>query len=152
MVRTEGIKKHFIDSRKGIVKAVDGISITAKPGEIFGLLGVNGAGKTTLLRLLSTVLTPTEGTAEVAGYAAGLDVVSSQTVMQFIEEARDEGKTVVFSTHIMTEVDRLCNHVAVIHNGTICAEGSVAQLKERAGEENLERVFLKLVGELKEAA
>jgi sodium transport system ATP-binding protein len=82
---------------------------------------------------------------------AGLDVVTSQTVMQFIEEARDFGKTVIFSTHIMSEVDRLCNHVAVIHDGVIKAEGTVADLKRQAGEENLERVFLKLVGELRES-
>lgn len=248
MVRTDGIAKHFIDPKKGVVKAVDGVSITAKPGEIFGLLGVNGAGKTTMLRMLSTVLTPTSGSAEVAGYdvvkqaekvranigfmststalygrlssremiqyfgelyglkgahlkermdyvieklqlhefidrlcdklstgqkqrvsiartilhdppvlffdepTAGLDIVTNQTVMQFIEEARDVGKTVVFCTHIMAEVDRLCDNVAVIHDGVIKAEGTVAQLKEQSGEENLERVFLKLVGELRGAA
>jgi sodium transport system ATP-binding protein len=248
MVRTEGIRKHFADPKKGLVKAVDGVSITAKPGEIYGLLGVNGAGKTTMLRMLSTVLTPTEGTAEVAGYdvvqhpekvranigfmststalygrlsskemiqyfgelyglsgarlkermdyvidkldmhefidrlcdklstgqkqrvsiartilhdppvlffdepTAGLDVVASQSVMQFIEEARDSGKTVLFCTHIMTEVDRLCNHVAVIHDGVIKAEGTVADLKAQSGEENLELVFLKLVGQLRGAA
>jgi len=80
---------------------------------------------------------------------AGLDVVTSQTVMEFIESAREEGKTVVFCTHIMSEADRLCDRVAVIHDGVIKAEGTVAQLKEQAGEENLERVFLKLVGELR---
>src|SRR4029079_17567180 len=44
------------------------VSFTARPGEIFGLLGPNGAGKTTILRMLSTVLTPTSGTARICGY------------------------------------------------------------------------------------
>jgi len=76
---------------------------------------------------------------------SGLDVVTSQSVMQFIEESRDQGKTIVYCTHIMSEVERLCDDVAVIHNGTIRGEGSVEQLKSQAGEATLERAFLKLV-------
>lgn len=77
---------------------------------------------------------------------AGLDVVTAQTIMEFIEEVRSTGKTVVFSTHIMSEVDRLCDQVTVIHQGRVCGRGSVPELKEQASEENLERAFLKLVG------
>src|SRR4051794_37741133 len=68
MVRTRELAKHFTDPKLGLKKAVDGISFEAKPGRIFGLLGVNGAGKTTTLRVLSTVIKPTSGTAEVAGH------------------------------------------------------------------------------------
>jgi sodium transport system ATP-binding protein len=241
MVRTHGLKKHFKDPKTGLKKAVDGIDIEAKPGRIFGLLGANGAGKTTVLRMLSTVITPTAGSAEVAGFdivqqseqvrasigfmssstalygrltsrevleyfgrlyglddsrlkermkyvidklqidefadrlcdklstgqkqrisiartilhdpnvlffdepTAGLDVVSSQTVMEFIEEARDQGKTVVFSTHIMSEVERLCDDLAVIHDGLIVASGTPDTMREATGEQNLERAFLQLV-------
>lgn len=80
----------------------------------------------------------------------GLDVVTSQTVMQFIEEARDHGKTIIFSTHIMSEVERLCDHVVVIHNGVVRCEGTVDTLIQQSGEKGLERAFLRLVGELKE--
>jgi sodium transport system ATP-binding protein len=76
---------------------------------------------------------------------AGLDVVLSQTVMEFIEEARDSGKTIVFSTHIMSEVERLCDQVAIIHDGQLRGEGTVDELKNRAGESTLEKAFLKLV-------
>jgi sodium transport system ATP-binding protein len=242
MVRTFELKKHFRDQKGRTVKAVDGVSFEAKPGEVFGLLGVNGAGKTTCLRMLSTVLWPTSGRAEVAGYdvrkdsasvrssigflsnstalygrltpretlayfgglyglsgkrlseriayavealgiepyidrlcdklstgqkqrlsiarailhdppvlffdepTVGLDVLTSQTVMEFIEGVRDQGKTVVFSTHIMSEAERLCDRIAVIHHGLICGEGSVQDLLDSTGEESLEKAFLKVVG------
>ena len=76
---------------------------------------------------------------------SGLDVVTSQTVMEFIEEARDLGKTVVFSTHIMSEVERLCDDLAVIHDGVIVAKGTPQSIKDLAGEQSLERAFLSLV-------
>lgn len=244
MIRTEGLSKHFEDPKKGVVKAVDGVSIEARPGKVFGLLGVNGAGKTTMLRMLSTVIKPTGGHATVAGFdvvehgdkvraaigfmsnstalygrltglevlsyfgqlyglegarlqerldfvirkldldefkdrlcdkmstgqkqrvsiartilhdpgvlffdepTSGLDVVTSQSVMEFIEESRDQGKTVVYCTHIMSEVERLCDEVAVIHEGRIKGQGSVEELKTLTGQATLERSFLQLVDAL----
>ncbi|WMW24339.1 ATP-binding cassette domain-containing protein [Methanolobus sediminis] len=62
-IRTEGISKHYEQ-----VKAVKGINIEVKKGELFGLLGPNGAGKSTLIGMLATMLRPTEGTARVWGY------------------------------------------------------------------------------------
>ena len=50
----------------GDIRAVDGISFTVEPGEVFGFLGPNGAGKTTAIRVLVTRLLPTSGTAKVA--------------------------------------------------------------------------------------
>ncbi len=76
---------------------------------------------------------------------AGLDVVLSQTVMEFIEDARNLGKTIIFSTHIMSEVERLCDEVAIIHQGKIKGEGTVAELKSMTQEASLEKAFLKLV-------
>ena len=64
MIRVEGIGKSF--GKKREVRAVDDVSFIAPDGEITGLLGPNGAGKTTLLRMLSTLVTPDEGTAKVA--------------------------------------------------------------------------------------
>jgi sodium transport system ATP-binding protein len=63
MIEVENLAKHF-----GAVKAVDGVSFSARDGEVLGLLGPNGAGKTTTMRLLATVLRPTSGTARVDGH------------------------------------------------------------------------------------
>jgi ABC-2 type transport system ATP-binding protein len=67
MIETHDLSKHFDD-----FKAVDGVSLTVKPGQILALLGQNGAGKTTTVRMLTALLYPTRGWAKVNGY----DVVS----------------------------------------------------------------------------
>jgi sodium transport system ATP-binding protein len=79
---------------------------------------------------------------------AGLDVLASQTVMEFIEQRREIGKTVVFSTHIMSEAERLCDRIAVIHSGRLAAIGTLDELRELTGEDRLEAVFLNLVREV----
>jgi sodium transport system ATP-binding protein len=76
---------------------------------------------------------------------AGLDVLTSQTIMEFIESCRDRGKTVIFSTHIMSEVQRLCDQVSIIHNGTICASGSPSELMANKNATTLEQAFLAFV-------
>jgi sodium transport system ATP-binding protein len=70
MVTVEGLTKVFREGSPGEVRAVDGISFEAKPGEVFGLLGPNGAGKTTTLRMLSTILRPTSGRVILDGVDA----------------------------------------------------------------------------------
>src|SRR5262245_34644053 len=68
MIEVDGLCKTFHDTAGRPVRAVDGVSFTARPGEILGLLGPNGAGKTTTLRILCTLLQPAAGTARVAGF------------------------------------------------------------------------------------
>ncbi len=63
-IEVENLVREF---RKG-PRAVDGISLTVQPGEIYGFLGPNGAGKSTTVLMLTTLLPPTSGTARVAGY------------------------------------------------------------------------------------
>lgn len=241
MIVTQGLTKRFVDNKGGAVVAVDDLSIVARPGRVFGLLGCNGAGKTTTLRMLSTVVDPSSGSATIDGLdvvrdsgavrarigflststalygrltaretlayfgglyglsgpelkrrldeaidrleigsfadrlcdklstgqkqrvsiaratlhnppvlffdepTAGLDVVASQAVLEVIESARDRGQTVVFSTHIMSEVERLCDDVAVIHDGRLVGLGTADELKTTTGEQTLEGAFLKMV-------
>src|SRR5262249_20428822 len=68
MIRVEHLTKSFRDLRRGQVLAVEDLCFEARPGEVCGLLGPNGAGKTTAMRILCTVLRPTSGTANIAGY------------------------------------------------------------------------------------
>jgi sodium transport system ATP-binding protein len=223
------------------VRAVDDVSFSCRAGEVFGLLGLNGAGKTTTLRMLSTVLTPTAGTARINGHdirddaqavrrsigflsgttglyhrltaeetlrffgefhglsgaeldgrvehvlatfgidkyrgqrceklstgmkqkvsigravvhdppvlvfdepTSGLDVLAAQATLEFVEACRDAGKCVLFSTHIMSEVERLCDRIGIIHQGTLRALGTLEELRERTGEHYLEEVFRRIV-------
>ncbi len=64
------VTKGWVNRKREVVKAVDGISFEVKKGEIFGLLGQNGAGKTTIIKMLITLLAPTSGTCKVLGYNA----------------------------------------------------------------------------------
>jgi ABC-2 type transport system ATP-binding protein len=66
MIRAEGLTRTF-----GSFRALDGVSFRVREGEVFGLVGPNGAGKTTLLKILATLLPPTSGRAEVAGWEVG---------------------------------------------------------------------------------
>jgi len=241
LVEAEGLAKYFPDPHGGEVRAVDDLSFRARAGQVFGLLGLNGAGKTTTLRMLSTVLTPTAGTARLAGFdihrdpervresigflsgttglyhrltpretlrffgqfhglsgsalearvesvlqlfgiegfadqrceklstgmkqktnigrtvvhdppilildepTSGLDVLAAQATLEFVEQCREDGKCVVFSTHIMSEAERLCDRIAIIHEGTIRAEGTLEELRAQTGKHYLEDVFRAVV-------
>lgn len=75
----------------------------------------------------------------------GLDVLSTRALRQTLRRLRDEeGKCIVFSSHIMQEVERLCDHVVVISHGRTVAEGSVPELLERTGEHDFEDAFVGL--------
>ncbi len=75
----------------------------------------------------------------------GLDVMTARTIVTFIRECRDRGKTVIFSTHVMSEVEKLCDSIGIIHDGKLLAEGTLAQLREKHGETDLEEIFVKVV-------
>jgi sodium transport system ATP-binding protein len=244
MIETLGLSKVFKDKKRGLIRAVDNVSFTCKPGRIYGLLGANGAGKTTTLRMLATILEPTDGTAIVGGYdvidapekvraqvgflstatalyprltsqemveyfgrlngldectlknrldeiftrldmngfrdrrcdklstgmkqktsiartlihdpqvmifdepTLGLDIMTARTIIQFIRECRDRGKTVIFSTHVMSEVEKLCDVIGIIQSGKLLTEGTLAELREKHQEQDLEEIFVKVVAPL----
>ncbi len=75
----------------------------------------------------------------------GLDVLVARTLVGFIRDCRTRGKTVIFSTHVMSEAEKLCDTIAIIHDGRILAEGSLAQLRQRAGAQDLEDIFINVV-------
>ncbi len=76
---------------------------------------------------------------------AGLDVLAARTVVEFMKQARVQGKCVVFSTHIMHEAERLCDRVVIMHQGKKVADNNVAALMQETGTNNLEDAFLHLV-------
>jgi len=242
MIEARGLSKRFQDKKRGEIHAVENVSFSCKPGQIYGLLGANGAGKTTTLRMLATILEPSDGTALICGYdvvdnpekvranvgflstatalyprltaqelveyfgrlngldeatlkkrvddifsrldmdgfrdrrcdklstgmkqktsiartlvhdppvmifdepTLGLDIMTARTITSFIRECRDRGKTVIFSTHIMSEVEKLCDVIGIIHDGKLLAEGPLRQLREKYAQNDLEEVFVKVVG------
>jgi sodium transport system ATP-binding protein len=242
MIETRQLTKIFRDRKRGEIRAVDGVSFRCQPGQIYGLLGANGAGKTTTLRLLATLLKPTAGTAQVAGYdvirepqkvrasvgflstatalygrltaretieyfgrlhgldeailrrriaelftalamndfsdrrcdklssgikqkvsiartlihdppvmifdepTLGLDVMTARTIVHFIRDCRQRGKTVIFSTHVMSEAEKLCDRIGIIHNGRLLADGTLAELRTQHNQTDLEEIFVQVVG------
>lgn len=75
----------------------------------------------------------------------GLDVLTARTVVHFIRDCRARGKTVIFSTHTMREAEKLCDTIAIIHQGRIMAEGTLGQLRAQTGAQDLEDVFVSVV-------
>jgi sodium transport system ATP-binding protein len=244
VIIASSLTKIFKDKKRGKIHAVNNVSFTCKPGEIYGLLGVNGAGKTTTLRILATMLRPTGGSAEIAGHdivtapervranigflstatalygrltarefieyfarlngmpedrlrgrtdsllqilgitefangrcdklstgmkqrvsiarsvvhdpavmifdepTLGLDVLSSRDIVQFIRQCRAEGKTVIFSSHVMSEVEKLCDRIGIIHNGQLLREGTLAELRAQSNLHDLEEIFVRIVSSI----
>jgi sodium transport system ATP-binding protein len=240
-IEAVGLRKVFVDQKRGRVEALCGLDLDCRPGEIYGMLGPNGAGKTTTLRVLATLLAPTSGTARVDGidvaadplevrrrigflsgttglYArltpretlayfgrlhgieagdlerrveamldrfgmrefadarceslstgqkqkvsiaravlhdppvlildeptTGLDVLASSSMIEFIESRRAAGTCVLFSTHVLSEAERLCDRIGVIFRGRLLAAGTLAELSELTGKTWLADIFLELV-------
>ena len=76
----------------------------------------------------------------------GLDVMTARAIVQFVRECRVRGKTVIYSTHVMSEVEKLCDVIGIIHGGRLLAEGTLAELRAREGEQDMEEIFVKVVG------
>src|SRR5713101_7460773 len=233
-VDIEGIRKNF-----GGLRALDGVNLHIKTGEIYGLLGPNGAGKTTIIRAIVGLVAPDAGTVTVLGrrmpdvdnlrnvgymtqQAAlypGLSVeenldffaainaaeggvtealelvrmvgrrkavvstlsggmrqrlslacalvhkpkvllldestvgVDPQLRVELWEDFRrmaEGGTTIIVSSHVMDEAER-CQRLGLIQYGKVLAEGTPAEVRERAGTSNLEEAFLRLAGPREES-
>ncbi|MFP4376852.1 MAG: ABC transporter ATP-binding protein [Spirochaetales bacterium] len=78
---------------------------------------------------------------------SGLDILAAKTVVDFLNDSKEKGKTVILSTHIMSEAEKLCDTIGILLNGELVAEGSQAELIERYQKPNLEEVFFGLAKE-----
>jgi sodium transport system ATP-binding protein len=76
----------------------------------------------------------------------GLDVMATRALREIIANLKQSGKCILFSSHVMQEVDALCDDVVVISAGEVRFNGTISQLREHAGTENLEDAFVHLAG------
>jgi sodium transport system ATP-binding protein len=75
----------------------------------------------------------------------GLDVLAAGAMIDFIEERRNAGACILFSTHVLSEAERLCDRIGVIHGGRLMAAGTYEELAEQTGRRWLEDIFRALV-------
>ena len=78
---------------------------------------------------------------------AGLDVTSARTVRKLVGQLRDEGGTVIYSTHHLAEAQQVCDRIVIVHNGTIRADGSPQELLELTKKESLEEAYVSLTSD-----
>ena len=76
----------------------------------------------------------------------GLDVMTTRAMREFLRRLRDEGRCVIFSSHIMQEVAALCDRIVIIAKGEVVAQGNADELRALTQEENLEDAFVKAIG------
>jgi sodium transport system ATP-binding protein len=81
---------------------------------------------------------------------AGLDVLAARALLDTVAQLRDQGKCIVFSTHIMREAERLCDRVAIMHRGRLLAAGTQSALAEQFDEPDLEELFFRLISQREE--
>ena len=79
--------------------------------------------------------------------STGLDVTSSIIVQEFILKCKEQGKAIIFSSHSMKEVERLCDRVVIINKGKLVEDSTLDGLKSKYNDDDLERIFIKLVGD-----
>lgn len=78
---------------------------------------------------------------------AGLDVTSSRLIHDFIKHCKKENKAIVFSSHSMQEVEKLCDRIIIIHKGKMLEQGTISELKQKYNNNDMEEIFMSLVGD-----
>ncbi len=71
----------------------------------------------------------------------GLDVLAARALQDIVRQLRDEGKCIIYSSHIMREIERVCDRVAVMWQGKIIDSGTLEELSERHQESDFEEIF-----------
>jgi len=75
----------------------------------------------------------------------GLDVLSNRIILEYIKRERDQGKTIILSTHYLDEAEGMCDRIGLLHDGRLIAEGDLQNLRALSGEERLSNIFLRLI-------
>ena len=76
----------------------------------------------------------------------GLDIISSQVILNFIKEEKTKNKTIIYSTHYMEEAENICDKVIMINKGTVITRGTPSKIKEKTNTTNLRDAFFSLIG------
>ncbi|MBU4228468.1 ATP-binding cassette domain-containing protein [bacterium] len=77
----------------------------------------------------------------------GLDIITAKTVIEYVKSFRDQGKCIIYSTHIMREAEKLCDRIAIIHQGNLIAQGTLEELKKNSLFDDLEEIFFELINQ-----
>jgi len=77
----------------------------------------------------------------------GLDIITARTVIEYVKSFRDQGKCIIYSTHIMREAEKLCDMIAIIHQGNLIAQGTLKELKKNSSSNDLEEIFFELINQ-----
>ncbi len=75
----------------------------------------------------------------------GLDIITARIVTEYVKGFREQGKCIIYSTHIMREAERLCDVIAIIHQGNLITQGTLEELKKNSSSEDLEEIFFELI-------
>ncbi|MEZ6071385.1 MAG: ATP-binding cassette domain-containing protein [Pirellulales bacterium] len=78
---------------------------------------------------------------------SGLDVLVARALLESVAELREHGKCIIYSTHIMSEVEKLCDEIAILHRGHVLAQGTLEGLRDAHGEDVFEDLFFRLISE-----
>jgi len=77
----------------------------------------------------------------------GLDIITAKTVIEYVKRFRDQGKCIIYSTHIMREAEKLCDMIAIIHQGNLIVQGTLEELKKNSSSDDLEEIFFELINQ-----
>ena len=77
---------------------------------------------------------------------SGLDIISSQIILDFIKEERTKGKCIIYSTHYMEEAENICDRVVLLNKGEVIAIGTPKEIEEKTNTTNIRDAFFKLIG------
>jgi len=76
---------------------------------------------------------------------SGLDVITAENIISLIRDCKNEGKTVIFSSHIMSEVDLLCDDMAIVHKGKLLFNGTMDEFRSNQQESSLTGEFIRII-------
>ncbi len=138
----------------GRLNGLNGDKLRRRTEELFALLGINEFADRRCDKL-STGMKQKVSIARTLVHdppvmifdepTLGLDVMAARTIVGFIRDCRSRGKTVIFSSHVMSEVQKLCDYIGIIHQGRLLAGGSLAELRQRTRQADLEEIFVRMV-------